>query len=176
MKSSDPAGRRKHVDFADERLTICRQAVLLEENRISVYRNPLTERSNLDEDLFIMGKIDEIHTDHPTLGYRTITQIVRRDYGLCVNRKKIRRMMRVMGVYTIFSKPNLSKRFHSQFIRPYLLRNLHTDRLNQVWGIDITYIMIQHRFMYLFFFIDWYSRKSVDYELSGNLEKSFVLQ
>lgn len=123
-----------------------------------------------------MGKIDELHTDHPTWGYRTITKIIRRDYGICVNRKKIRRMMRVMGVYTIFPKPNLSKRYHSQFIRPYLLRKLNIERPNQVWGIDITYIRMHRGFMYLFIIIDWYSRKIVDYELSGTLEKSFVLR
>lgn len=117
-----------------------------------------------------MGKIDELHTDHPTWGYRTITKIVRRDHGICVNRKKVRRMMRVMGVYTIFPKPSLSKRYHSQFIRPYLLRKLNIERSNQVWGIDITYIRMHRGFMYLFIIIDWYSRKIIDYELSGTLE------
>ena len=145
-------------------------------NRSSVYRNPPKERGISDEDLFIMGKIDELHTDHPTWGYRTITKIIRRDHGICVNRKKIRRMMRDMGVYTIFPKPNLSKRYHSQFIRPYLLRKLNIERPNQVWGIDITYIRMHRGFMYLFIIIDWYSRKIVDYELSGTLEKSFVLR
>lgn len=176
LKSSDPTGRRTHVDFTDEKLTISRQAELLEVNRSSVYRNPPKERSISDEDLFIMGKIDELHTDHPTWGYRTITKIIRRDHGICVNRKKIRRMMRVMGVYTIFPKPNLSKRYHSQFIRPYLLRKLTIERQNQVWGIDTTYIRMHRGFMCLLIIIDWYSRKIVDYELSGTLEKSFVLR
>jgi len=70
-----------------------------------------------------MKRIDEIHTAHPTWGYRTITKIIRRDEKIIVNRKKIRRLMQVMGVYTIYPKPNLSKRYHAQYVRPYLLRN-----------------------------------------------------
>lgn len=122
-----------------------------------------------------MRRIDELHTDHPTWGYRTITKVIRRDDKICVNRKKIRRLMRVMGVYTIYPKPNLSKRYHAQYLRPYLLRNLKIRRPNQVWGIDITYIRMQKGFMYLFIIIDWYSRKIVDYELSSTLEKTFVM-
>lgn len=144
-------------------------------NRSSIYRNPPKEKTISDEDLFIMRRIDEIHTAHPTWGYRTITKIIRRDDKILVNRKKIRRMMRVMGIYTIYPKPNLSKRYHAQYIRPYLLRNLKIVRPDQVWGIDITYIRMQKGFMYLFIIIDWHSRRIVDYELSNTLEKSFVL-
>lgn len=122
-----------------------------------------------------MRRIDELHTAHPTWGYRTITKVIRRDNHLCVNRKKIRRMMRDMGVYTIYPKPNLSKRYHAQYIRPYLLRNLNITRPNQVWGVDITYIRMEKGFIYLFIIIDWYSRYIVDFELSNTLEKSFVI-
>lgn len=122
-----------------------------------------------------MRRIDEIHTDHPTWGYRTITTIIRRDDHILVNRKKILRLMHVMGVETIYPKPNLSKRYHAQYIRPYLLRNLHITRPDQVWGVDITYIRMNKGFMYLFVIIDWYSRRIVDYELSSTLEKTFVM-
>jgi putative transposase len=148
---------------------------LLGINRSSIYRDPPKEKVISDEDLFMMRRIDEIHTAHPTWGYRTITKIIRRDDEILVNRKKIRRMMRVMGIYTIYPKPNLSKRYHAQYIRPYLLRNLDIERPDQVWGVDITYIRMQKGFMYLFIIIDWYSRRIVDYELSSTLEKSFVL-
>jgi putative transposase len=86
---------------------------LLGINRSSIYRYPPKEKIISDEDLFIMRRIDEIHTAHPTWGYRTITKIIRRDDEILVNRKKIRRMMRVMGIYTIYPKPNLSKRYHA---------------------------------------------------------------
>lgn len=175
QKSSDPAGRRNLVDFQESRITISRQADLLSVHRSSVYRQPPKEKVIPDEDLFLMRRIDELHTDHPTWGYRTITKVIRRDDKICVNRKKIRQLMRVMGVYTIYPKPNLSKRYHAQYLRPYLLRNLKIRRPNQVWGIDITYIRMQKGFMYLFIIIDWYSRKIVDYEMSSTLEKTFVM-
>lgn len=122
-----------------------------------------------------MRRIDEIHTAHPTWGYRTLTEILRRDDGLRINRKRVRRIMRDMGVYTIYPKPNLSKRFHAQHIRPYLLRNLSIERPDQVWGVDLTYIRMKKGFMYLFVILDWHSRCVVDFELSSTLDKSFVL-
>lgn len=140
-----------------------------------MYRNPPKERTISDEDLFIMRRIDELHTGHPTFGYRMITKIIRRDDRILVNRKKVRRMMRDMGVYTIYPKPNLSKRYHAKYIRPYLLRGLAITHPNQVWGIDITYIRMAKGFMYLFVIIDWYSRRIVDFELSNTLEKTFVM-
>jgi putative transposase len=121
-----------------------------------------------------MRWIDEIHTNEPAWGYRTITRILNRDHGQKINRKKVRRMMRDMGIYALYPKPNLSKRYHAQYVRPYLLRNLEITRANQVWGIDITYIRMAKGFMYLFIIIDWYSRYIVDYELSSTLDKSFV--
>lgn len=92
-----------------------------------------------------------------------------------VNRKRIRRLMQLMGLEAIYPKPNLSKRLHAKYYRPYLLRGLSIDRPNQVWGVDITYIRMGKGFMYLFTIIDWYSRKVIDYELSNTLEKGFVL-
>lgn len=122
-----------------------------------------------------MHKIDELHTTHPTWGYRTLTKTIRRDLKVTINQKKVRRMMRDMGVYTIYPKPNLSKRYHAQYKRPYLLRNLRITRPDQVWGIDISYLRMNKGFMYIFIIIDWYSRCIVDYELSNTLEKTFVM-
>ncbi|MGI6752055.1 MAG: transposase [Anaerovoracaceae bacterium] len=79
-------------------------------NRSSLYRNPPKEKSILEKYLHIMRRIDEIYTAHPTWGYRTITKIIRRDDNILVSRKKIRRMMRDMGAYTIYPKPNLPKK------------------------------------------------------------------
>jgi putative transposase len=122
-----------------------------------------------------MNRIDEIHTSHPTWGYRTITKIIRRDDGILVNRKKILRMMKVMGVRTIYPPPNLSKRYHAEYARPYLLRNRVISAPDQVWGVDITYIRMKKGFMYLFVIIDWYSRYIVDFELSSTIDKSLVM-
>jgi putative transposase len=122
-----------------------------------------------------MNRIDEIHTAHPTWGYRTITKIIRRDDGILVNRKKVLRMMNEMGIRTIYPPPNLSKRYHAEYVRPYLLRNKVISGPDQVWGVDITYIRMKKGFMYLFVIIDWYSRYIVDFELSSTIDKSFVM-
>ena len=121
-----------------------------------------------------MNQIDQIHTNHPTFGYRKITGILRRD--TVVNKKTIRRLMQKMDILTLYPKPNLSKRYHAQYVRPYLLRHLSIVRPDQVWGVDITYIRMRKGFMYLFVIIDWYSRCIVDYELSSTLDKGFVLR
>jgi len=172
-KSSVANDRKQCVEQGNKNLTVKRQAELLKINRTSIYRKPKPKEWS-DIDLWIMRRIDELHTDEPTWGYRMITRILRRDHGLIINRKKVRRLMRLMGIYTLYPKPNLSKRFHAQYIRPYLLRNLAIQAPDQVWGVDITYIRLKKGFLYLFVIIDWYSRLIVDYELSSTLDKSFV--
>lgn len=158
----------------DSRITVKRQAELLGVNRTSIYRQVPCKTISA-ENLHIMRRIDELHTAYPTWCYRTVTRILRRDDGLKINRKKVRRMMRDMGIYTIFPKPNLSKRYHAQYVQPYLLRNLDINRVDHVWGVDITYVPMKKGFMYLFVIIDWYSRCIVDFELSTTLDKSFVM-
>ena len=103
-----------------------------------------------------------------------ITSFLSIEHGLTVNRKRVRRIMRDMGIYAIYPKPNLSKRYHAAHVRPYLLRHMKITEPDQVWGVDITYIHFDKGFMYLFVIIDWYSRCVVDYELSGTLDKAFV--
>ena len=175
LKKLSSAGERKPLlETGHLRLAVKRQAELLSVNRTSVYRKPNPPVID-EQDLFLMRRIDEIHTDEPTWGYRTITRILRRETGVAINRKKVRRLMRDMGIYTIYPKPNLSKRYHNQYIRPYLLRKVAITRPDQVWGVDITYIRMQKGFLYLFVIIDWHSRYIVDYELSSTLDKSFVL-
>lgn len=174
MKSSGTNVRKEYVDKDNRRISVQRQAQLLCLNRSSLYRKPALKLIP-DEELFIMRRIDEIHTDEPTWGYRTITRILRRDDGILINKKRTRRIMKDIGIYTLYPKPNLSKRYHSQYIKPYLLRNLTITRVNQVWGVDITYIRMKKGFMYLFIILDWHSRCIVDYELSSTLDKSFVL-
>ncbi len=153
-----------------------RQADLLSVNRTSVYR-PMSEKQTSAENIQIMHRIDEIYMKHPYYGYRWMTTTLR-EQGFDVNLKRVRRLMRLMGLEAIYPKPNLSKRLHARYCRPYLylLRGLTIDRPNQVWGIDITYLRMGKGFMYLFNIIDWYSRKVIDYELSNTLEKGFVLK
>lgn len=160
-------------DSTHPKLSLSRQAELLDVNRTSFYRKDAVA-SESEENLKLMKLIDQIHTDFPTWGYRKIAAYIR-NLGIQANRKRIRRLMRKMDVYAIYPGPNLSKLLHAKYRMPYLLRNLKIERPDQVWGIDITYLPMEKGFMYLFVIIDWYSRSVVDFELSPSLEKTFVM-
>jgi putative transposase len=168
-----PPDARKCLVENYEKLSLTKQTGLLEIGRTSIYKRPTKGIS--DDTIQLMHKIDRIHTDEPTWGYRAITFHLRNAYGIVANRKRVRRLMRLMGIYAIYPKPNLSKLYHAQYVKPYLLRNMEITRPDQVWGVDITYIPIGRSFIYLFVIIDWYSRYIVDWELSATLEKTFVL-
>ncbi len=161
------------IERDNREISIKRQAVLLGIHRTNVYRQR-TPRQEALENVRLMHEIDQLYTKHPYYGYRRMTSKLQEE-GLNVNRKRVQQLMRVMGIEVIYPGPNLSKRYHAQYIRPYLLRGLKIERPNQVWGIDITYLRMGKGFMYLFIIIDWYSRKIIDYELSSTLEKAFVL-
>ena len=123
----------------------------------------------------IKHRIDEIYTDHPYYGSRRITAQLRRD-GHMVNRKAVVRHMREMGISGICPGPNLSKRNQEHQVYPYLLRGVPIIHVNQVWGIDITYIRLIKGWMYLVAIIDLYSRYVVSWQLDQTLEIPFVLE
>jgi putative transposase len=158
-----------------------RQSELVEVNRSSVYRKQNREQDDpghgeSQENLDIMNIIDRIHLEHPSWGYRKITDYLRHSCGYYINKKRVRRLMRLMDIMALFPGPNLSKRYRAQYVRPYLLRNLVIDRPDQVWGIDITYLPFRKGFLYLFVIVDWFTREIVGYEISYSLEKEFVLR
>jgi len=161
------------IDTNHPDITLSRQAELAGINRTSIYRKEPAYKES-EENILLMHKIDVIHTGFPTYGYRFITRLLRND-GWIVNRKRIRRLMRLMGIYAIHPGPNLSKLLHAKYRMPYLLRKLEITHPDHVWGIDITYLRMGKGFMYMFVIIDWYSRCIVDYELSLTLEKTFVM-
>ncbi|HOM41983.1 MAG: IS3 family transposase [Lutisporaceae bacterium] len=163
--------RMKMIDRENKKLSISRQAKLLSINRTSLYYKsaPIS-----DEEYLIKRIIDEVYTSHPEYGYRRMTTILNRDYGVLINRKRTRRYMREMGIHGFCPGPNLSKRMHAKYLHPYLLRGLNIDRPNQVWSIDITYCRMKRGFMYLVAIIDWYSRYIVGFALSNTLERTFV--
>lgn len=121
-----------------------------------------------------MERIDEVFTRRPFYGSRRITKQLRRE-GFKVNRKRVKRLMGVMGIEAIYPKPNLSLNGKPHPVFPYLLKGLDIKRPNQVWGIDITYIRLAGGFVYLVAVIDWYSRYVVDWEVSISLDKEFVI-
>lgn len=176
-----PADRIKLVSFDNREIPLRRQCELTGANRSSVYRKRNQEEANpghgeCQKNLDIMRIIDETHLSHPSWGYRKMTDHLRNNHGYIVNRKRVRRLMRVTDIIALFPGPNLSKRYHAQYVRPYLLRNLVIDHPDQVWGIDITYLPFQKGFLYLFVIIDWHTREVVDYEISYSLEKEFILR
>jgi len=109
------------------------------------------------------------------MGYRTIASIMNRE-GDGIHKNTVRRYMREMGVMAIYPGPNLSKRDLQHRIYPYLLRGLAITVPDQVWSVDITYIRMNHGWMYLYAVIDWYSRYIVDWQLDQSLEIGFVLE
>jgi putative transposase len=161
------------IDKGDKKLSITDQAQLLSLNRTSLYYKPVPIG---DEEYRIKWFIDEIYTDHPEYGYRRITAILKRDYHVLINKKRVRRYMRDMGIHGFCPGPNLSKRIHAKYLYPYLLRGLKIDRPNQVWSIDITYCRMPKGFMYLCAIIDWHSRFIVGYRLSNTIDRTFVLE
>ena len=117
-----------------------------------------------------MTEIDKIHLKYPSFGIRRIKQELR-EIGFSVNRKRVRRLMQLMRIATIYPKRNLSKLGKATYIRPYLFKRLKIEKANQVWQIDISYIPMKRGFMYLTAIIDVYSRYIVGWQLSNTLEK-----
>lgn len=149
----------------DKRLSTTHQADLLSINRSSLYQRPRKPSQRELESIQIMHRIDEIYTDHPYYGYRRIHAVLQKEMSIGKNR--VLSLMRRMGIYAIYPKRNLSKRYQKQYIHPYLLRNLPIRHKHQVWSVDITYVRMGVGFMYLFAIIDLYTRYIIDYELSS---------
>jgi putative transposase len=140
--------------------------------RAAVYRKPKPVSA---ADLDLMKRIDRLHLDKPFYGARKIAVVLCRD-GHKVGRKRVTRLMRLMGIETMYRKPNLSRRHPQHKIYPYLLRNLAVERVHQVWSCDITYIPMAHGFLYLVAVIDWHSRLVLSWRLSNTMDKTFCVE
>jgi putative transposase len=163
--------RRGRLDRDHSELSVRRQCVLLGVARSSVYRPP---RPANDNDLMLMRRIDELFTAWPFLGSRRLTVLLRAE-GYSINRKRVRRLMRRMGISARAPKPKTTKPAPGHKIFPYLLRDLVIDRPNQVWAADITYIPIGRGFLYLVAIIDWASRAVLSWRLSNTMDVSFCV-
>lgn len=148
------------------------QCDLLGLSRSSFYYEPATESA---ENLALMALIDREYTDHPFRGSRGMRAWLRRE-GHEVNRKRVQRLMRLMGLEAVYPKPRLSIGGARHKVYPYLLRNVSIERVNQVWSTDITYIPMPNGFMYLTAVIDWYSRYVLSWRLSNTLDVGFCLE
>jgi putative transposase len=153
-------------------LSVRRQCVLLGLSRSSLYYEPAAETA---ENLRLMRLLDAEYTAHPFLGSRRLTQWLV-EQGEVVNRKRIQRLLRLMGLEAIYPKPKLSAGRAGHRIYPYLLRDVRIERPDQVWSTDITYVPLTTGFMYLAAIIDWYSRYVLAWRLSNTLDGSFCLE
>ena len=161
------------IDDKHKDLSITKQCTLIDLPRSSYYRK-IPSGLESEETLEIMRLIDEEFMRHPFLGSRNMRDYLRRK-GYLINRKRVQRLMRKMGLASVAPKPNTSLGNKSHRIYPYLLRNKTIDRPNQVWCIDITYIRLKGGFVYLVAIMDWYSRKVLSWELSNTMDSSFCI-
>jgi putative transposase len=160
------------IEAHHPQLSIRRQCELVGLNRASYYYQPVPE-SELN--LKLMRLIDEQYLKTPFYGWPKMTQYLQ-SLGYDINPKRVRRLLRKMGLQAIYPKPKVKNQVRQEHkVYPYLLRNLEIVRPNQVWSADITYIPMLHGFMYLTAVIDWYSRYILSWQLSNTLDGHFCL-
>ena len=152
-------------------ISIRRQCELLGVSRASWYYEPAGESA---ENRRLMRLIDEQYTRAPFYGSRRMTAWLQ-DRGHDVNRKRVTRLMQLMGIEAVYPKPNLSRAAEGHKIYPYLLRGVEIARVNQVWSTDITYIRMAHGFVYLVAVMDWFSRFVLSWMLSLTMELDFCV-
>jgi putative transposase len=160
------------IDADDARLSVTRQCTLLGLARSSCYYACGTESK---ENLTLMRLLDEQHLLRPFYGSRNLTWWLQQE-GHGVNRKRVQRLMRVMGIEAIYPRPRTSDPHPEHRIYPYLLRDLVIARANQVWSTDITYIPLPQGFMYLVAILDWHSRYVLAWRLSNTLDGDFCVE
>ena len=161
------------IEPKHETISVRRQCVLLEVNRSVIYRRPRVPDL---EDIRLVNILDELYTKRPYYGSRRMRKELAVREGIPISRKRVRRLMRLLGLVAIYPKPNLSRRNAEHKIYPYLLRNVAITRPNQVWSSDITYIRTRTGFVYLTVILDWFSRKVLSWRLSNTLEASFCVE
>jgi len=160
------------VDRRHPSLSIVRQCRLLDISRSGLYYQPV---GISEEDLTLMKLIDRQYLATPFYGARKIAAWLK-SQGYKVNRKRVRRLMRIMGLKAIYRHPKTSKPAPGHKIYPYLLGDMKITRPNQVWAADITYIPMARGFLYLVAIIDWYSRYVLSWRLSNTLDAGFCVE
>jgi putative transposase len=164
--------RRELVDPKNGQLSICRQCELLGLSRSTYYLPPATES---EENLRLMRRIDEQYLKTPFYGSRRMAECLKRS-GEAVNRKRVRRLMALMGLEGLHPKPRTTNPAAGAQRYPYLLRDRVLTRSDEVWSSDITYVPMRHGFMYLTAVIDWFSRYVLSWRLSNTLDGGFCVE
>jgi len=153
-------------------LSLQRQCELIGISRSGFYYEPAPESP---ENLALMRRLDELHLEHPVYGSRRLTAVLRRE-DRQVNRKRVARLLGLMGVEVAYPKRNLSQPGEGHRIYPYLLEGLQISGPDQVWCSDITYVPMAYGFMYLVAVMDWWSRYVLAWELSNSLDSEFCIR
>ncbi|MFS1984544.1 IS3 family transposase [Vibrio breoganii] len=170
-RSLDRAQRKSSLDKSTQ-LPIKRQCELLNIARSTAYYQPIGLSA---EEIELRRMIDEIHLQYPFMGSRRVrTELAKK--GHKVNRKRIVRIMRDMGIGAIYPKPKTTLANKAHKVYPYLLRDIEVTYPNQAWAIDITYVPMAKGFLYLVAIIDWYSRKVLSWRLSNTMDTSFCIE
>jgi putative transposase len=160
------------VEPGHPEISVRRQCELLSVNRSGLYYQPVGES---EENRMLMRLIDEQYTRRPFYGSRRMT-VWLRERGHEVNRKRVARLMELMGIEAIYPKPKLSQPGEGHKIYPYLLEGVEVKRVNQVWSTDITYIRMAEGFLYLVAVMDWFSRFVLSWALSLTMEADFCVE
>jgi putative transposase len=160
------------IDVKDPRLSVTRQCELLGLPRSSWYYAGVDEEDDYNQEL--MRLIDRQYTQTPFFGVRKMTEMLLRS-GHEVNAKRVRRLMRVMGLEVIYPRPRTSLKNQANPVYPYLLKGLVIDRPDQVWATDITYVPLRRGWVYVVAVMDWFSRYVLSWELSTTLDSSFCV-
>jgi putative transposase len=160
------------VEPGSKQISVSRQCELLGLNRTGFYYQKQAEK---EEDAVLMRLLDEQYTETPFYGYRRMT-VYLQQLGFSVNHKRVRRLMRALGLEAIYPKPDLSKPGKEHLRFPYLLRAVEINYSNQVWATDITYIRLKGGFVYLLVIMDWYSRFVIEFEVSNSLESAVFVE
>jgi putative transposase len=162
---------RPLVERGHAEISLRRQCELLGINRSGLYYEPLGES---EENLQLMRLLDEQYTRTPLYGSRRMMEWLATQ-GYEVNRKRVSRLMELLGIEAVYPKPRLSQMGEGHRIYPYLLRGVAVERVNQVWSTDITYIRMAHGFVYLVAVMDWFSRYVLSWSLSLTMEVDFCI-
>ena len=160
------------LDKDDEELSMRKQCELLGISRSGLYYEP---RPETPYNIELMNLIDEEFTRHPFMGVEGMTAYLK-DRGKKCGPKRVRRLMRQMGLLAIYPKPNTSIANRQHKVYPYLLRDVEIQRPNQVWSVDITYIRLKHGFTYLVAIMDWHSRSVLSWRLSNTMDNRFCCE
>ena len=166
------AERKQKISSAHS-LLVVKQCQLLSIARSSVYYQP---KAISDEDIRLMRIIDELHMKYPFYGSRRLRDPLFDEYGLTLNRKRIQRLMRQMGLQAVYPKKNTSRANKAHRVYPYLLKGLDINRSNQVWCADITFLPMAKGFAYLVAIMDWHSRKVLAFNVSNVMDTDFCVQ